>query len=48
MDYVDEVKVANLQSIINGFLIDIQIITDKIDQTQKIIDDIKNKYNEDK
>jgi hypothetical protein len=48
MDYPTEVQLANLQSVINGFVIDIQIITAKIEQTQKIIDDIKNKYNEDK
>ena len=47
MDYMDidvdkEREMAGLQSMINGWLIEIQILELKIDEIQKQLDNIKN------
>lgn len=44
MNYDDEVKIANIQSVINGYLIDIEKINVKIEKLKKDIDTINNKY----
>ena len=50
MDYMDidvdkEREMAGLQSMINGWLIEIQILEMKIDEIQKQLDIIKNTSN---
>jgi hypothetical protein len=50
MDYLDidvdkERQMAGLQSMINGWLIEIQILELKIDEIQKQLDNIKLVYN---
>jgi hypothetical protein len=50
MDYMDididkEREMAGLQSMINGWLIEIQILELKIDEIQKQLDNIKLVYN---
>ena len=50
MDYMDidvdkEREMAGLQSMINGWLIEIQILELKIDEIQKQLDNIKMVYN---
>ena len=45
MDYSDETEIAGLESVINTWVIEIQILQAKIDEMTNKINNIKAKYN---